>query len=130
MVRLLARTALTLVANAVGLLVSSFVVKGFSVNGFSFVVAVLFFSASTIVLGPLIIKITMQNANYLMGGIALVTTFVGLLLTTVFTDGLSINGLSAWLASTFIVWVFSVLANVLLPLVLFKKILSDKKIKD
>ncbi|NBU34164.1 hypothetical protein EB118_18070 [bacterium] len=127
MVRLLARTALTLVANAVGLLVASFVVKGFSVNGFSFVVAVLFFSASTIVLGPLIIKITMQNANYLMGGIALVTTFVGLLLTTVFTDGLSINGISAWLASTFIVWVFSVLANVLLPLVLFKKILSETK---
>jgi hypothetical protein len=127
MVRLLARTALTLVANAIGLLVASIVVKGFSVNGFSFIIAVLFFSVSTIVLGPLIIKITMQNANYLMGGIALVTTFVGLLLTTVFTDGLSINGLSAWLASTFIVWVFSVLANVLLPLVLFKKILSDKK---
>ena len=127
MVRLLARTALTLVANAIGLLVASIVVKGFSVNGFSFIIAVLFFSVSTVVLGPLIIKITMQNANYLMGGIALVTTFVGLLLTTVFTDGLSINGLSAWLASTFIVWVFSVLANVLLPLVLFKKILSDKK---
>lgn len=127
MVRLLAKTLLSVLANTIGLLVAASFVNGFSINGVSFIFAVAFFTISTIILGPLIIKITMQNANYLMGGIALVTTFVGLLLTTIFTDGLSINGLSAWLASTFIVWVFSVLANVLLPLVLFKKVLSDKK---
>lgn len=125
MVRLLVRTLLSLLANAVGLLVASLVLDGFSINGVSFVVAAAFFTIVTAVLGPLIIKLALTNASYLMGGIALVTTFVGLVITDVFTDGLTINGLSTWLGATFIVWVFSVIATVLLPLVLFKKVLSN-----
>lgn len=125
MVRFLVRTLLSLIANAVGLLVAAWLIDGFSINGFSFVIAVLFFTLATVVLGPLITKIALTNAPYLMGGIALVTTFVGLLITTVFTNGLSISGISAWLAATFVVWAFSLLATIVLPLVLFKKILSD-----
>lgn len=129
MVRFLVRSLLSCIANAVGLLVAAAIIDGFTISGVSFVVAVLFFTVATIVLGPLITKIALTNAPYLMGGIALVTTFVGLLITTIFTDGLSINGVSAWLAATFVVWVFSLLANVVLPLLMFKKILSDDRPK-
>jgi putative membrane protein len=129
MLRFLVKTLLSFLANAVGILVAASVVNGFTIHGVSFIVAVTLFTLATVILGPLVIKIALTSAPYLMGGIALVTTFVGLIITTIFTDGLSINGLSAWLASTFIVWVFSILANVLLPLVMFKKILGSDTAK-
>jgi hypothetical protein len=62
-----------------------------------------------------------------MGGTALVTTLVGLVLTDILTDGLSISGVSTWILATLVVWLFSLLAAVILPLFLFKQILSDNK---
>jgi uncharacterized membrane protein YvlD (DUF360 family) len=103
---------------------ASIFVDGFTIDGVSFVIAVAIFSLATTILGPLIMKIALKNASYLMGGIALVTTFVGLLITDLVTDGISINGLSAWIISTLIVWIFTVIGSVLLPLVLFKKTLA------
>lgn len=128
MIRLLARLTLNVLSNALGLLAASLLVDGFSINGLSFVLALLLFSLSTAVLSPLVMKITLQSAPFLMGGIALVTTFVGLLITTIFSDGISIDGVSAWVISTLVIWLFSIVGNVLLPLVIFKKTL--KKIKE
>ncbi len=124
MIRLLARLTLSVLSNALGLLMASIFVDGFTIDGVSFVIAVAIFSLATTILGPLIMKIALKNASYLMGGIALVTTFVGLLITDLVTDGISINGLSAWIISTLIVWIFTVIGSVLLPLILFKKTLA------
>jgi putative membrane protein len=126
MIRLLAQLTLSVLANAVGLYAAKILVDGFSIDGLSFVIAVAIFSIATTVLGPLITKIALTSAPYLLGGIALVTTFIGLLITTIFSDGIVINGLSTWVISTLVVWVFSVIGSVLLPLVLFKKILAKK----
>jgi putative membrane protein len=123
-IRLLARLTLSVLSNALGLLMASIFVDGFTIDGVSFVIAVAIFSLATTILGPLIMKIALKNASYLMGGIALVTTFVGLLITDLVTDGISINGLSAWIISTLIVWIFTVIGSVLLPLILFKKTLA------
>jgi putative membrane protein len=126
MVILLARLAINILSNGVGLLAASYFLDGFKIDGVSFVVAVFLFSLSVAVLGPLVLKIALTNANFLVGGIALVTTFVGLLITNFVSDGISINGLSTWVVATLVVWVFSVLGNVLLPLILFKKTLEKK----
>lgn len=128
MIRLLARLTLNVLSNAFGLFAASLLVDGFSINGLSFVLALALFSLSTAVLSPLVMKIALRNAPFLMGGIALVTTFVGLLITTIFSDGISIDGVSAWVISTLVIWLFSIVGNVLLPLVIFKKTL--KKIKE
>ncbi len=127
MIRLLARLTLNVLSNAIGLFAASILVSGFSISGVSFIIAVAIFSLSTAILGPLIVKIALQNANYLMGGIALVTTFVGLLITNFVSDGISITGLNTWIIATLIVWIFSVIGNVALPLLLFKKTLSDQQ---
>jgi uncharacterized membrane protein YvlD (DUF360 family) len=124
MIILIARLTLNVLANAVGLLAATFLVEGFSINGTSFVIAVAIFSLATTILGPLIVKIALSSAPYLMGGIALITTFVGLLITNFVSDGISISGLSSWALATFVVWVFSLIGSLLLPLVLFKKTLS------
>lgn len=126
MIRLLARSALAILANAVGLLAANWLVEGFSIDATALISAVLIFTIATVILGPLIIKMTLTGAPALMGGIALVTTLVGLLITTLVTDGLSISGASAWVMSTLIIWLCSLLAGFLLPMLLFKKTLDNK----
>ena len=124
---LLARLTLNVLANAVGLIAANILVSGFSINGVSFVVAVAIFSLVTTIIGPLIVKIVLANAPYLMGGIALVTIFVGLLITNLVSDGISIVGVSAWALATFVVWAFSLIGSLLLPLLLFKNTLQKNK---
>jgi putative membrane protein len=126
MKRFLAQTALLLLANAVALVVAAMFLPGFSLNARGFVVAVCIFTASTVILEPLISKFARQSAPYLLGGIALVTTFVGLLLTTLLTSGLSITSVGTWVVATLIIWIATVVASLVLPRLLFKEVLSDK----
>ncbi|MCA1781229.1 MAG: phage holin family protein [Intrasporangiaceae bacterium] len=127
MVRFLARTALYLLANAVGLLAAAYLLDGFTLNPLGFVVSVLVFTAVETLLGPFVVKMAFQYAPALRGGIALVTTFVGLLITSVLTDGVRLEGAMTWLLAPFIVWAFVLVAAILLPLVLFKKVLSEAR---
>lgn len=126
MVRMIATIVLELAASAVGLLVASWVLAGFQLQLSGFLWAIGIFTAARLILAPLIFKISFKHARALTGGIALVTTFVGLLVTTWLTSGLVISGLSAWVIGTLIVWLFGVLAMLLLPLVLFKKALASR----
>jgi len=126
MLTFFARMALSLLANALALLVASALLTGFAINGLAFVVAVCIFTASTTILEPLITRIATQNAPYLLGGIALVTTFVGLLVTTLMTDGLSIVGIGTWVMATLITWVATVVGSLILPRLLFKEVLGSK----
>jgi len=121
MVRFLALTALRLLANAVGLLVAAAILDGFSIDALTFVVVVLVFTAVEVVVDPLMIKMSLTYAPALRGGVALVTTFVGLVVVTLVTDGLTISGFTAWVLGTLIVWLAGVLAAIILPLFLFKK---------
>ena len=126
MLKFFARMALSLLANALALLVASVLLTGFAINGLAFVVAVCIFTASTTILEPLITKIATQNAPYLLGGIALVTTFVGLLVTTLITDGLRIMGIGTWVMATLITWLATVVGSLILPRFLFKEVLGRK----
>ena len=127
MVRFLARTALYLLANSVGLIAAAVLLEGFTLDPVGFVLSVLIFTAVETLLGPFVVKMAIQYAPALRGGIALVTTFVGLFLTTLFTGGLRIEGFTTWLLAPLIVWVSVLLAAILLPMVLFKKVLSEAR---
>ena len=130
MIRLLVRVLLALLANAAGLYIASVMLDGFKISGSGYVTAVVIFTVTTLVLRPLIVSIALRSAPAIMGGIALVTTLVGLILTVLITDGLSISGLDTWILSTLIVWLCSLLAAIILPLFLFKEIMSDDKKSD
>lgn len=127
MLRFLAQTTLSVLANAVGLIIASILLDGFSIDGTAFIIAVLVFTVSSALLGPFIAKQAMRNMPYLMGGIALVTTLVSLVVTDFVSSGISIDGLTTWALATFVVWLFTVLASILLPLFLFKKTLNKVK---
>lgn len=124
MIRFIAQSVLTVIGNAVGLLVAALVVQGFHINGFGFFISVVFFTISQIILAPFILKLAIKHAPAFRGGIALVTTFAVLILTTLFTNGLSIDGLVGWIIAPMVIWLISVLAGIFLPMVIFKKTLA------
>jgi hypothetical protein len=126
MVRIFALTVIELIANAIGLLVAKALLPGFSISVSSLVLVVAIFTAVRFILAPLIFKLSFKYARAITGGIALVTTFVGLLVTTWLTDGLHISGPGTWPGATLIVWLFGVVAALLLPLVIFKKALARR----
>jgi hypothetical protein len=127
MIRLLIRALLTLLANAAGLYVAALLLDDFNITGEGYVTAVVIFTISTMILSPFVASVALRNMPAIMGGTALVTTLVGLVLTDILTDGLSISGVSTWILATLVVWLFSLLAAIILPLFLFKQILSDNK---
>jgi hypothetical protein len=69
----------------------------------------------------------MSRVPALRGGVALIATLVGLLVTAWVSDGLSIDGAETWLAATVIVWLASLVGVLLLPLVLVKKRVEEKR---
>jgi len=56
-----------------------------------------------------------------------VTTFVGLLVTTLISDGLQINGATTWLLATLVVWLAALLADLILPVLLVKKAVNTSR---
>lgn len=127
MVRLLARISLELLANAVGLLVAALALDNFSISATAFVIVVAIYSVIKFVLGPLVVKLAFTHLEAFRGGIALITTIVGLMLTAILSDGLQVSGISTWIAATLIVWLFGVFASLLLPLIIFKGILNNSE---
>lgn len=55
------------------------------------------------------------------------TTFVGLLVTTLISDGLQINGATTWLLATLVVWLAALLADLILPVLLVKKAVNTSR---
>ncbi len=125
MMRLIASTVLELLANAIGLLVAYLILRPhFEITVMGFVIVVVIFSAARFILAPLMMKLSMRYARALVGGISLVTIFVSLLVTSLISGSLVITGVSTWILATLIIWVFGVIAMILLPLVIFKKTLA------
>ena len=125
MIRFLARTVLMLLANAVGLLIAALLLPGFTVNLIGFLTSVVFFTTVELLFEPYIMKMAIRYLPAIRGGIALVTTFVGLLLTSMFTAGVEISGVTTWILAPLIIWVSVLLAGIVLPLMLFKNILRE-----
>ena len=118
---MLLRLAVFLGSSAIGLLIAAWLIKGVSVSVYGFIVAVVVFSVAQAMLSPFIAKMAKRYASAFLGGIGLVSTLVALLLASLFSNGLRISGLGAWIGATVVVWLVSALATMLLPMLLIKK---------
>lgn len=127
MLRLLASSVLAILGNAIGLIIASVLFDSFLIDGEGFFTSLLFFTVAQVILAPFIIKLSIKYLPALRGGIALVTIFVVLVITTIFTDGLQINGLDTWLLSPLVIWITTVIAGIVLPMMMFKKALGNAK---
>jgi putative membrane protein len=121
MIRLLISLAIQLAASAVGLIVAAVVLDDMTLNGAAFVIGVAIFTVTSAIINPFIMKMAVKQAQALLGASALVTTFIALLVTTLLSDGISINGTATWLYATLIVWLAALLAAVIIPVILVKR---------
>jgi len=126
MIRLLVSACVYLLANAVGIIAAAFVLSGFSIDTPSIIAVVVLFTIVEVIADPLMLKISIKSAPQLRGSIALVTTLVGLIITNYVSDGLTITGFSTWILATLIVWLMALIAGVVLPLFLFKKVMQKR----
>jgi uncharacterized protein YacL len=120
MIRFLVRTAVFLVSTAVGLLVAALVLDDMSIDATAFIVVVVIVAVLQAVLAPFITKSTVRNAPALLGAAGLISTFIALVVANVVVDGLTISGLGTWVLATLIVWLVTMVAAFLLPLILVK----------
>ena len=125
MIRLLIGFVIQLVSNALGLIVASWILDDVTISGAAFVVAVVIFTVVYAVAQPFLTQITARAVAALRGGVALVATLVGLIITALVSDGLSIEGAGTWIAATVIVWIVSLLGVVILPFLFVKKKVAE-----
>jgi len=116
-----------LAGNAIGLLLAMLLLSGFAIKPLSFIVVVIVFTLVQVVAEPLILKLGEKKAPALKGGIALIVTFVGLLVTDWITAGLTIGGISNLLAATLLVWLGALIGSIVLPIYLFTELREPKK---
>ncbi len=127
MVRALISAALALAGNAIGLIVAAAALDGMEISGAAFVLAVVIFTAVDIVIQPFLTQMAMRSVAALRGATALAATLMSLIVTSLLSDGLQISGLDTWFWATLIVWLASVLAGVLLPLIFLKNAVEERR---
>ncbi|MEQ9692666.1 hypothetical protein [Shimia sp. SDUM112013] len=127
MTRHLMSIAAHLIGNAAGLLLAMLLLSGFSIDILSFIIVVVVFTLIEVVTSPLINKLSEKRVPALKGGIALATTFVGLIITELLISGFTIGGIANLLAATLLVWLGAVIAGILIPMFLFKELRDPRK---
>ena len=106
------------------MLLAAALLTGFKIDAASFVVVLLVFAGVMILTGPLVTKVAVTSMPQIRGSISLVSAFLGLKVTEWLMAGFDIGGLSNWLAATLLVWLGSLLAEILLPIYVFKSLRS------
>lgn len=127
MIRLLIAALLAVAGNAVGLVVAAAVLDDMALDASGFLIAVLLFTGVEVIIQPLIIKIGMKHARALVGSSALVASFVALVVTTIVSDGLRIEGALTWVMATVIVWAGALLAGLILPALFLKQAAGTRR---
>ena len=127
MIRLIVRTLIALLANAVGLIVAAAVLDGMHMNVSGFIAAVIIFTVVFALMQPFLAAQFRRSRPAALGGVSLIATLIALVVTDILSDGFSINGVGTWIAATVIVWVASLLAAFILPFLGLKKYLDERR---
>jgi len=121
MIRLLLSAAISIVSAALALLVASALIPGVDVSASGFVIAVLVFTVAQAILAPFVFNLARTYASAVLGGIGLVSTFLGLFVATLFPDGVKISGVTAWVLSALVVWLITALGTWILGALIIKR---------
>jgi uncharacterized membrane protein YvlD (DUF360 family) len=126
-IRLIVRTLIALVANAVGLIVAAAVLDGMHMNVSGFLLAVIIYTVVFALMQPFLASQFRRSRSAALGGVSLIATFIALVVTDLLSDGFRISGVGTWIAATVIVWVSSLLAAFILPFLGLKKFLDNRR---
>jgi uncharacterized membrane protein YvlD (DUF360 family) len=110
----LIRIGLSLLGNALGLLIAATVLDDMEIEVGPFIFAVVIFSVLSFILTPAIEKAGEKSVDGLQSLSALISTAIALWLTDLLSDGLSIAGIGTFLIATILVWLGTVVIGVVL----------------
>jgi Mycobacterial 4 TMS phage holin, superfamily IV len=114
--RQIVRWAIVFLASwGIGLVVAAWIVPGVSLSPPGFIVGVLAFAVMQAILSLTILKLPREYATLLLGGTGLALTIVALILASISTHGLTIDGMQSWLATTVVVWLVTTIGAITLP---------------
>lgn len=100
----LLRTICAAVANAITLAVAAALFDKVEINAVTFVVAVAIFTLAALAVKPTAERLAGRYAQGVTWLAGLATTYVALLATDILSDGLEIEGVGTWIMATVIVW--------------------------
>jgi putative membrane protein len=126
LIRFLVSISVQVIANAIGIIIAAWILDDMSLTAAAFILDVLIFTGIEFVAQPVTTKMAMRHSSALLGGSAVIASFIALVLTAWLSDGLQISGATTWLLATGIIWLASLLAALLLPAVVFKKWLTQR----
>ncbi len=126
MIRLVATAVISIVANAIALVAANLILDDMDLGVSGFIIAVVVFTVAMVLAEPLTRQVALKSAPALIGSTALVATVLALVTTAILSDSLAIRGLTTWVLATVIVWIIAMAARLLLPAVMFKKVLAQR----
>ena len=126
MVRWLISVAIHLGANAIALWIADLILDDLHIEWSAFIIAVAIFTLVEVLVEPLLTRMALRSVPALRGSVALIATFVGLLVTSLVSDGLDIDGVTTWILATIIVWLGGLLAGIILPMIFLKRAVDDE----
>jgi uncharacterized membrane protein YvlD (DUF360 family) len=121
MVRFLLQAAINLVMAAIGLLLAGSLIDGVELQPSGFVVAVVVFVVAQAIFAPFVFNLARKYASAILGGIGLVSTLLALWIATLFSSGLTIDGITAWILATLLVWIVTALGTWLLGFLVIQR---------
>jgi uncharacterized membrane protein YvlD (DUF360 family) len=105
MVQLLIRLGVFLAAAAIGLLLAALLVPAFHLHWTGFFVAVAVFAVAQAAIEWLVRRLFHRAAPAVAGVAGLLSTFLALWIATLVSDGVSFDGVAAWILAAVVVWV-------------------------
>lgn len=126
-VRLVAAFVIRFVAAFVALAVVGVVVDGVSVDPIGLPIAALIYALIMLIAEPALERLLAEGSGWVTRLTGLAATFVALLVTTLISDSLEIDGVVAWVLATVIVWVVGVAADWIVGRLLFERIAGSPR---
>lgn len=127
MIRLLVRTAVLLLANAIGLIVAATLFDDMSLSFSGFIIAVVIFTVAVALMQPFLANLLKDRGSAALAGVALIATLIGLIVTDLVSDGLNIEGALTWIGAAVIVWLVALVAAFILPFLGLRKFMEERR---
>lgn len=99
------RAGVMLASSAIALILAAVIFDRFDIGVISFPIAVIVFTLVSLVAKPIVESLVKQHAREIYWGVGLVTTFFTLLVTDLISNGIQVEGIFTWVASTGLIWV-------------------------
>jgi hypothetical protein len=121
---LILRALVALISSAVAFVLADVLLDDFVVSyPLGLILPVVLFTVATVVLTPVVTAMVEKYATWASIAVGLIITFLALLITELFSDRLSIEGIGTWILGTGIVW----LASIVSTLIVARLLGADRK---